>query len=124
MLEINEGELLTRVSRYELYREAEGRLFIDVHEIVAGKTRSKYTAVPNLLVSCADYEMRGFGQTEREALEDCLRKIKSLSIFEIMPDQEIQAAGNGNGNRTVDGEEGIAGDRDPGGLENAESFRE
>ena len=87
MFNIDEDELLTRVHKYELSRSGE-RLRIDVHEVIAGKYDHNFIAIPNLLdreARKASEDLFGFGTSEGEALEDCLIKIKDLSIQVVIP---------------------------------------
>lgn len=87
MFDTDEEGLLTRVYKYELYRDNE-QLRIDVHEVIAGKSEARFFAIPNLLTRedrKANEEYFGFGDSEVEALEDCLNKIKNLPIQLIDP---------------------------------------
>jgi hypothetical protein len=89
MYSINESELLTRVRKYELKRETE-KFRIDVHEVLAGTLEDKFFAIPNLLVREereVDPQYIGCGDTEQEALEDCLKKIKKAPLQVIIPPQ-------------------------------------
>ncbi len=84
MLALNKDDLLTRVSRYNLIRE--GRmLYIDVHETLQGTLAAPFVAVPNLINIIAQPHYQGTGETETEALEDCLQKIKSIAFEDIFP---------------------------------------
>ncbi|MDX1707721.1 MAG: hypothetical protein R3274_03905 [Desulfobacterales bacterium] len=47
-------------------------------------------AVPNLVNLVARQEFQGTGETEEEALENCLQKIKSFEIEELFPQKEQQ----------------------------------
>jgi hypothetical protein len=87
MFSIGEKELLTRVHKYELKRSSD-KFRIDVHEVLAGTLADKFFAIPNLLVRedrDVDEQYIGCGNTEEEALEDCLKKIKRAPIQEISP---------------------------------------
>jgi hypothetical protein len=87
MFSIGEKELLTRVHKYELKRSPD-RFRIDVHEVLAGTLEDRFFAIPNLLVRedrDVDEQYIGCGNTEEEALEDCLKKIKRAPIQEIFP---------------------------------------
>jgi hypothetical protein len=89
MYSINESELLTRVRKYELKRETE-KFRIDVHEVLAGTIEDKFFAIPNLLSREereVDPQYIGCGDTEQEALEDCLKKIKKAPLQVIIPPQ-------------------------------------
>jgi hypothetical protein len=80
---LNEGETLSRVARYEIGRE-EGRIVIDLHEILSGRSDARFIAMPFLtFVHCARYEFYGHGSTEDEALRDCLAKIRTQSYDEV-----------------------------------------
>lgn len=81
---INEGEILARIHKFKLFRK-EGNLFIDLYEALMGKPASKFIAVPNLMVQEADKQYFGFGDSKAEALKDCLKKIKDVPIYEIVP---------------------------------------
>ena len=84
MKHLDENDILTRVSRYNLIRNAR-MIYIDVHKRVAGNLAAKFVAVPNLINIVARQEYQGTGGTESEALEDSLSKIKGLNILEIFP---------------------------------------
>jgi hypothetical protein len=78
------GDLLTRVVRYNLIRN--GRmLYIDVHSVMHGRLAAPFLAVPNLINIVAQSQFQGTGQTEREALEDCLAKIEKVTYEDIFP---------------------------------------
>ena len=84
MYDLNETDILTRVSKYNLIRN--GRmLHIDIHEALHGKLADKYVAVPNLISIVAKQEYQGVGETETAALKDCLKKIKNVNIEDMMP---------------------------------------
>jgi hypothetical protein len=87
MLDLNEGDILTKVSRYNLIRD-QRMLYIDVHERIAGNLAGNYLAVPNLINIVARPQYQGVGQTESEAIADCLKKIKGLGLVEIFPEKE------------------------------------
>jgi hypothetical protein len=84
---INENELLTKVQKYELKRGTE-KFRIDVHEVLAGSIDDKFFAIPNPLFR-EDREVEpqftGCGNTEQEALEDCLKRIKDEPLEVIIP---------------------------------------
>jgi len=87
MYVVNEGELLTRVQKYELKR-CDEKFRIDVHEVLAGTGEDRFFAIPNLLTreeSDVDERYIGRGNTEEKALEDCLKKIKHVPVQEIVP---------------------------------------
>ena len=83
MFNINERDVLTKVYKYELYRE-DGRLFIDVYEYLNGERKGKFMAVPNLVMSTANEAFFGNGDSETEALQDCLSRIRSADTDTII----------------------------------------
>ena len=84
MLSLNENDILTRIARYNLIRN-ERLIYIDVHETVAGNLAGKFVAVPNLINIVAKQEFQGTGETEIQALENCLQKVKDLEIEDLFP---------------------------------------
>jgi len=81
---INEDEILARVHKYKVFRR-EGNLFIDVYEGILGRPAHKFVAVPNLVFQEADKKYFGLGDSQKEALKDCLQKIKDVPITLIIP---------------------------------------
>jgi len=89
LLDLNEGDILTKVRRYNLIRD--GRmLYIDVHEQLAGKLAARFVAVPNLINLIARPEFQGTGDSEEEALADGLAKIKGVDIVDIFPERSSE----------------------------------
>lgn len=86
---INEEEIFTRVHKYKIFR-SEGNLFIDVYEVILGKPAYKFMAVPNLLIQEADKKYFGVGDSKILALKDCLKKIKDVSIGDIVPTEGVE----------------------------------
>ena len=86
MIELNEGDILTRVRRYNLIRE-QRMIYIDVHETIAGRLAGKYMAVPNLVNIVAKQEYQGIGENEMAALEDCMQKIKGVGLMALFPEK-------------------------------------
>ena len=84
MQQLNEKDILTKVTRYNLIRN-ERLIYIDVHETKAGNLAGKFVAVPNLVNIVARQEFQGTGETEEEALQNCLQKIKKFEIEELFP---------------------------------------
>ena len=84
MENLDANDVLTRVVRYNLIRDAR-MIYIDVHERLAGNLAGKFVAVPNLINILARQEFQGTGETESEALQDSLSKIRGLNILEIFP---------------------------------------
>jgi hypothetical protein len=86
MNNLDDNDILTRVARYNLIRDAR-IIYIDVHERLAGNLAGRFVAVPNLINIVARQEYQGTGETESEALEDSLSKIKGLNVLEIFPQE-------------------------------------
>ncbi len=84
MYELNDRDLLTRITVYELNRE-DGSLRIDLHEVIAGDFKMKFFAVPNLIVKQGEKEFIGIGDTAEKALADCLSRIKDVSVNTVVP---------------------------------------
>jgi hypothetical protein len=87
MLSLNEKDILTKISRYNLIRN-ERLIYIDIHETKAGKLAGKFVAVPNLVNIVAKQEFQGTGDTETQALENCLHKIKDFQIEDLFPKKQ------------------------------------
>ena len=86
MKHLNESDLLTRVTRYNLIRD--GRmLYIDVHETLHGRLAGPFVAVPNLINIIARPEFQGTGATEAEALDDCLEKMGTVPFEGLFPEK-------------------------------------
>lgn len=82
MYPLNDGELLVKSQRYQLYRHKEGPEFtIEVNEIICGKPEAKHKfhawIIPIGIGSVPD-EYCGHGDTHENALADCLEKIKNV----------------------------------------------
>jgi hypothetical protein len=84
MLELMENDILTKVTRYNLIRN-QRLIYIDVHERLAGNLADRFVAVPNLINIVARQEFQGTGESEAEALEDCLAKIKTHDLDKLFP---------------------------------------
>lgn len=84
MLDLNETDILTKVTRYNLIRDAR-MLYIDVHERMAGNLAGKFVAVPNLVNIVAKQDFQGVGENETEALQNCIAKIKDKNIEDLFP---------------------------------------
>ena len=89
MKDLDENDILTRVSRYNLIRNSR-MIYIDVHERLAGNLAGKFVAVPNLINIVARQEFQGTGETESEALQDSLSKVKGMDIVDIFPQDTEQ----------------------------------
>ena len=84
MTELMDNDILTKVSRYNLIRK-QRMIYIDLHESLAGNLAGKFVAVPNLVNLIAKQQFQGVGETETEALNDCLAKIKNYGIEDLFP---------------------------------------
>jgi len=84
MPELMENDILTKVSRYNLIRN-QRMIYIDIHERLAGRLAGRFVAVPNLINIIARPKFQGSGETETEALNSCLLKIKNYNIEDIFP---------------------------------------
>ena len=92
-MELHVDDILTRVTRYNLIRN--GRMiYIDVHKKLQGHLAGPYIAVPNLVNIVAVPEHQGVGNTEDEALQDCLKKIKGLNLEDLFPSGGPAAGGD------------------------------
>jgi hypothetical protein len=89
MKNLDENDILTRVSRYNLIRNSR-MIYIDVHERLAGNLAGKFVAVPNLINIVARQEFQGTGETESEALQDSISKVKGMDIVDIFPQDTDQ----------------------------------
>lgn len=87
MQELNEADILTRVTRYNLIRDAR-MLYIDVHERMAGNLAGRFVAVPNLVNIVAKPDFQGVGENEAQALQNCLAKIKESNIEDLFPKKD------------------------------------
>jgi len=89
MADLNDSDILTRVTRYNLIRD--GRmLYVDVHETLHGQLAAPFVAVPNLVNIIARQEYQGTGVSEAEALDDCLKRIASIPFESIFPAQKTR----------------------------------
>jgi hypothetical protein len=89
MKNLDENDILTRVSRYNLIRNSR-MIYIDVHERLAGNLAGKFVAVPNLINIVARQEFQGTGETESQALQDSISKVKGMDIVDIFPQDTEQ----------------------------------
>jgi hypothetical protein len=78
------NDILTRITRYNLIRSRR-LIYIDVHEALHGQLAGRFVAVPNLINLIARQEYQGVGETEAEALRNCLAKIENTSIEDLFP---------------------------------------
>jgi hypothetical protein len=84
MADLMEKDILTKVSRYNLIRN-QRMIYIDVHERLAGNLAGRFVAVPNLINLIARQEFQGVGESETQALDNCLAKIKNHGIEDLFP---------------------------------------
>ncbi|MBU1171660.1 MAG: hypothetical protein KKD44_19070 [Proteobacteria bacterium] len=84
MFELNQNDVLTRVTRYHWM--CSGRsIHIDVHESMHGKLADQFVAVPSMVLVIAKPEYQGTGKTDVDALKDCINKIRHVDINDIFP---------------------------------------
>jgi hypothetical protein len=80
---LNAGETLSRVARFEVARK-QGRILIDLHQVLAGLADARYIAMPYLtFVGHSKVKYYGYGDSEEAALRDCLQKIKGASYHDV-----------------------------------------
>jgi hypothetical protein len=84
MQHLQPDDILTRISRYNLIR-SQRLVYIDIHEALYGRLAARFVAVPNLINLIAKQEYQGVGETESEALENCLAKIQNVQIEDLFP---------------------------------------
>ncbi len=89
MKNLDKNDILTRVSRYNLIRNSR-MIYIDVHERLAGNLAGKFVAVPNLINIVARQEFQGTGETESEALQDSISKVRGMDIVDVFPQDTVQ----------------------------------
>lgn len=84
MQNLQVNDILTRITRYNLIR-SQRLIYIDVHEALHGQLAARFVAVPNLINIVARPEFQGVGNSEAEALQNCLSKIENTSIEDLFP---------------------------------------
>ncbi len=81
---LNQDDVLSRVHQYELERDEE-RVFINVRDPIGGSTKGSFIAVPSLISQeCNNTDYVGLGDSVKEALNDCLKRIKGLPLRQII----------------------------------------
>lgn len=100
MQDLMENDILTKVTRYNLIRN-QRMIYIDVHETMAGNLAGKFVAVPNLINIIARQEFQGVGQTELEALSDCLSKIKIYEVENLFPKSKTATESMSSGEEVI-----------------------
>lgn len=82
---LNQDDVLSSVHQYELERDEE-RVFINVREPIGGSTKGSFIAVPSLISKeCSNTDYVGLGDSVEEALNDCLKRIKDISLSQVIP---------------------------------------
>jgi hypothetical protein len=85
---IDAEDSLSRITQYELARIG-GRVFIYVHEIIAGKSKGKFVAYPTWIVGWTKEQYTVMAESHDEALTECLSRIKGVP-FEELRDAEAE----------------------------------
>jgi hypothetical protein len=90
MIQIEDGQLLLKITDFKLIKSKEDVITIRLYEVVAGEESYKYIAGPAVAMETrlAKEEFHGQGATQEEALQDCINKIKDVdrdSMFEKPP---------------------------------------
>ncbi|MER3425297.1 MAG: hypothetical protein C4293_20765 [Nitrospiraceae bacterium] len=81
-------DLLTLASHYHVERDGGlGNIDILVHRVLNGPELGKYVAVP-AAVRWGPSKYAGIGNTETDALKNCLKKIKGIDLAEIFSQDE------------------------------------
>lgn len=94
MYDLNPDDMLSRIHQFKLDRP-DGWCYISVHEVIASeKAKIRFIAVPNLAVQQSDNQYFGTGENADEALTDCLKKIKAVTIQTLFPDMETAYTSN------------------------------
>ena len=82
---MNRDDVLSSVHQYELERDEE-RVFINVREHLGGSPKGSFIAVPSLISKeCSNTDYVGLGDSVEEALNDCLKRIKGISLSQVIP---------------------------------------
>jgi hypothetical protein len=82
---LDQDDVLSSVHQYELERDEE-RVFINVREPIGGSTKGSFIAVPSLISKeCSNTDYVGLGDSVEEALNDCLKRIKGISLSQVIP---------------------------------------
>jgi hypothetical protein len=89
MRQLQPDDILTRINRYNLIRN-QRLVYIDIHESLHGRLAARFVAVPNLINIIAKQEYQGAGETEIEALENCLAKIRDVRIENLFPSKSAE----------------------------------
>ncbi len=90
MIQIEEGQLLLKVTDFKLIRTQEDVITIRLYEVIAGKESYKFIAGPAVAMETRlpKEEFHGRGATQEEALQDCINKIQDVdrdSMFDQPP---------------------------------------
>ena len=82
---LNQDDVLSSVHQYELERDKE-RVFINAREPIGGSPKGSFIAVPSLISKeCSNTDYVGLGDSVEEALNDCLKRIKGISLGQVIP---------------------------------------
>ncbi len=86
-MELDQGQVLTKVHRYRLERSRD-HVNIEIHEIIAG-SNEKFIAWPieGVNMASTNKALHIKGRTESEVLANLINKIKGLRTIEIFPQE-------------------------------------
>ena len=76
---------VSKVHEYNVFR-TDGRIVIQVQELIRGENAGKYLAMPFNRMTVAQQEFWGIGCSPEEALEKCLQRIENIGINSIFQD--------------------------------------
>jgi hypothetical protein len=90
MLQIDEGQLLLKTTDFKFIRTNEDAVTIRLYELMAGDEEYRFCAGPVVPMEnkLPKKKYHGYGSTQEEALQDCLKNIKAVdveSMFEKHP---------------------------------------
>ncbi len=92
---VHDKEVLFKIQTYELERPPSPRLLINVFEALTGTHKSMFIAEPHHIFCQPKKEFKCKGNSEIEALNNCLNLIKDLSnedIFKDYPKRETTSS--------------------------------
>lgn len=84
-IKLSDSGQLSKVHAFQLVREHEGTIDIEVHEILCGESKGKYFTEPKQLIRYALEEYHYEGPSVEDALNGCLKLIQGKSFKEIFP---------------------------------------
>jgi hypothetical protein len=82
--EVPSDDVLAEVSHHVLFRGKKG-CDVHVYHILNGPRADTFWAIPKLLWRPSHKDFFGKGNTEEEALQDCLRKSRGIPIDRMFP---------------------------------------